>query len=70
MPRPAPSSKPATANKDGVSEPSDQAAMSAGRRGMHAASGAYWNQEKDGMWSYKWEGLDFVVVVGVVWVKV
>ena len=38
---------------------------------MHAASGAYWNNEKDGMWSFKYEaaegkGLD--VVVGVVWV--
>lgn len=42
-----------------------------GRRGMHAASGAYWNNEKDGMWSFKYEaaegkGLD--VVVGVIWV--
>lgn len=42
-----------------------------GRRGMHAASGAYWNNEKDGMWSFKYEaaegkGLD--VVVGIIWV--
>jgi Tctex-1 family len=45
----------------------------AGRRGMHAASGAYWNNEKDGMWSYKYsaaekKGLD--VVIGVTWIWV
>lgn len=44
-----------------------------GRRGMHAASGAYWNNEKDGMWSFKYEagqgkGLD--VIVGIVWIYV
>lgn len=44
-----------------------------GRRGMHAASGAYWNNEKDGMWSYKYSaaeksGLD--VVIGVMWIWV
>ena len=38
---------------------------------MHAAQGAYWNVEKDGMWSYKYEaaetkGLD--VVIGIVWI--
>jgi len=42
----------------------------AGRRGMHSASGAYWDKEKDGMWSYKFEGegREFDVVVGVVWI--
>lgn len=40
---------------------------------MHAASGAFWSNEKDGMWSYKYsaaekKGLD--VVVGVIWVHV
>lgn len=44
-----------------------------GKRGMHAASGAYWNNEKDGMWSLKYDaaqekGLD--VIVGIVWVVV
>lgn len=44
-----------------------------GRRGMHAASGAFWNNEKDGMWSYKYsaaenKGLD--VVIGIIWVWV
>ena len=48
-----------------------------GKRGMHAASGAYWNNERDGMWSFKWEGNGgedggraFDVVVSVVWVGV
>ncbi|KAK5091743.1 hypothetical protein LTR05_001928 [Lithohypha guttulata] len=46
---------------------------SGGRRGMHSAAGAYWNNAKDGMWSFKYEaaeklGLD--VVVGVVWIWV
>jgi dynein light chain Tctex-type 1 len=40
-------------------------------RGMHAASGAYWNNEKDGMWGFKYEAADgkgLDVVVGIVWV--
>ena len=46
---------------------------SLGRRGMHSASGAYWNNEKDGMWSHKYQdqgekGMD--VVVSVMWIGV
>ncbi|KIX05040.1 uncharacterized protein Z518_05912 [Rhinocladiella mackenziei CBS 650.93] len=44
-----------------------------GRRGMHAASGAYWNNEKDGMWSFKYPGADskgLDVVIGIIWVWV
>ena len=48
------------------------------KRGMHSASGAYWNNERDGMWSCKWEGEEdgigkgrgFDVVVSVVWISV
>jgi hypothetical protein len=43
----------------------------AGRRGMHSAAGAYWNNEKDGMWSFKYEGGEkrgMDVVVMVMWV--
>lgn len=64
-------------------EPRDGAAESAstatatdgkphvGRRGMHSATGAYWNEETDGMWSYKYEGgeakgLD--VVIMLIWI--
>lgn len=44
-----------------------------GRRGMHSATGAYWNEETDGMWSFKWEGGEgrgMDVVVSVIWVAV
>lgn len=42
-----------------------------GRRGMHSATGAYWNDKTDGMWSFKYEGgeskgLD--VVISVIWI--
>ncbi|GAB7355051.1 hypothetical protein MBLNU459_g5648t1 [Dothideomycetes sp. NU459] len=46
---------------------------SAGRRGMHAASGAYWNTEKDGIWSFKYEGGEakgMDVVVSVMWIAI
>lgn len=41
---------------------------------MHSATGAFWNNEKDGMWSYKYEkgqadGNGFDVIVSVVWVS-
>jgi len=44
-----------------------------GRRGMHSATGAYWNEKTDGMWSYKYEGgeskgLD--VVISVIWIGI
>jgi hypothetical protein len=33
-----------------------------GRRGMHSACGAYWNNERDGMWSFKYETKGKIVV--------
>jgi hypothetical protein len=44
-----------------------------GRRGMHSAAGAYWNDKTDGMWSYKYEGgesrgLDIVIMV--IWIGI
>jgi len=44
-----------------------------GRRGMHSATGAYWNERTDGMWSFKYEGgenkgLD--VVISVIWISI
>ncbi|KAF5014675.1 hypothetical protein F66182_14260, partial [Fusarium sp. NRRL 66182] len=41
-----------------------------GKRGMHSASGAYWDVNRDGMWTFKYpggeeRGLD--VVVSVTW---
>lgn len=41
-----------------------------GRRGMHSACGAYWNNEKDGMWSYKYETKGMDVVISVIWIAV
>ena len=52
---------------------SDELKKTGGRRGMHAASGAYWNNEKDGMWSFKYPGADskgLDVVIGIIWVWV
>ena len=46
---------------------------SVGRRGMHSASGAYWNNERDGMWSFKYEGGEgkgMDIVVSVMWIGV
>ncbi|GAD96664.1 dynein light chain [Paecilomyces variotii No. 5] len=42
----------------------------AGKRGMHSASGAFWDVNRDGMWTFKYpggeqRGLD--VVVSVTW---
>ncbi|KAH8887731.1 hypothetical protein GQ53DRAFT_749414 [Thozetella sp. PMI_491] len=44
----------------------------AGRRGMHSATGGFWNEKTDGMWSFKYsgesKGLD--VVVMLIWIAV
>ena len=43
-----------------------------GPRGMHSASGAFWNSEMDGQWSYKVDGekdgRGFDIVIAVVWI--
>jgi hypothetical protein len=55
--------------EEGVKSPSSKV----GRRGMHSASGAYWNNERDGMWSYKYEGGEskgMDIVVSVMWIGV
>ncbi|KAH8150531.1 uncharacterized protein LAJ45_05227 [Morchella importuna] len=41
-----------------------------GRRGMHSACGAYWNNERDGMWSFKYETKGMDVVISVIWIAV
>ena len=40
------------------------------RRGMHSATGAYWNNAKDGQWSRKVEGKGFDVVISVIWISI
>jgi dynein light chain Tctex-type 1 len=42
-----------------------------GRRGMHSAVGAYWNNEKDGTFTHKWEAADskgMDIVITITWV--
>lgn len=44
-----------------------------GRRGMHSATGAYWDEKKDGMWTFKYdggEGKGMDVVVMLIWVGI
>ncbi|KAL8944029.1 MAG: hypothetical protein Q9211_000735 [Gyalolechia sp. 1 TL-2023] len=51
-----------------------QGRSSIGRRGgMHSASGAYWNNEKDGMWHWKYtkgEEKGFDVVLSIIWISI
>ncbi|KAL8711308.1 MAG: hypothetical protein Q9220_004205 [cf. Caloplaca sp. 1 TL-2023] len=50
-----------------------RSANSIGRRGMHSASGAYWNNEKDGMWNWKYtkgEEKGFDVVLNIMWMSI
>ncbi|CAF9920819.1 MAG: hypothetical protein HETSPECPRED_004370 [Heterodermia speciosa] len=42
-----------------------------GRRGLHSATGAYWNNERDGTWSWQWKGSEkkgFDVIATVFWI--
>lgn len=44
-----------------------------GRRGMHSAAGAYWNEKTDGMWSFKYdggEGKGMDVVIMLIWIAI
>jgi hypothetical protein len=59
-------------SEEGVSMGTDEV-KKVGRRGMHSASGAYWNNERDGMWSYKYEvgeGKGMDIVISVMWIAV
>ncbi|PVI07958.1 hypothetical protein DM02DRAFT_608561 [Periconia macrospinosa] len=52
-----------------VGHPSE--AATAGRRGMHSAVGAFWNTERDGTFSYKWDGAEtkgMDVVISINWI--
>lgn len=40
------------------------------RRGMHSATGAYWNNAKDGQWSRKIDGKGFDVVISIIWISI
>ncbi|KAI4169493.1 MAG: hypothetical protein LQ348_007258, partial [Seirophora lacunosa] len=56
---------------DDLNNRTSQSAASIGRMGMHSASGAYWNNLKDGMWHWKYTGADekgFNVVLSIIWI--
>ena len=60
-------------SEEGASSSAAPATPPTGRRGMHSATAAYWNEKTDGMWSYKFEGgekkgLDIVIMV--IWIAV
>lgn len=43
-----------------------------GRRGMNSSSGAYWDDSKDGLWSYKYtgaEGKGMDIVISITWIS-
>ncbi|KAE8164649.1 Tctex-1 [Aspergillus tamarii] len=49
------------------------AASNTGKRGMHSASGAFWDVNRDGMWTFKYPGADergLDVVLSVTWFAV
>ncbi|KAL2202935.1 hypothetical protein CC79DRAFT_1325724 [Sarocladium strictum] len=44
-----------------------------GRRGMHSATGAFWDEKQDGMWTFKYdggEGKGMDVVIMMMWIAV
>ncbi|KAI0395453.1 Tctex-1 [Xylariaceae sp. FL0594] len=44
-----------------------------GRRGMHSATQAFWNEKTDGMWSFKYdggEGKGMDIVISVIWIGI
>ncbi|KAL7623042.1 hypothetical protein AAE478_006721 [Parahypoxylon ruwenzoriense] len=44
-----------------------------GRRGMHSATQAFWNEKTDGMWSFKYdggEGKGMDVVISIIWIGI
>ncbi|KAK3071337.1 hypothetical protein LTR53_008805 [Teratosphaeriaceae sp. CCFEE 6253] len=72
-PRPAGATESGTQTYESESAGASEAGKKVGRRGMHSASGAYWNNEKDGMWSHKYEGGEgkgMDIVVSVMWIAV
>ncbi|RMX79176.1 hypothetical protein D0869_08494 [Hortaea werneckii] len=58
-------------NEEAASSSNKAASSGPGRRGMHSASGAYWNNAKDGMWSHKYEGGEakgMDIVIAIMWI--
>jgi hypothetical protein len=66
----------ATASDDADKERDPSAATATdgkphvGRRGLHSATGAFWDSAKDGMWTFKYDGeakgLDIIIML--IWI--
>lgn len=55
------------------SSAADGEAGNAGKRGLHSAAGAFWDVNRDGMWTFKYPGGEekgLGVVVSVAWFAV
>lgn len=51
----------------------DSNSGNAGKRGLHSAAGAFWDVNRDGMWTFKYPGAEekgLDVVVTVTWFAV
>lgn len=66
------STSPAAEEGSSSSAPAPAKKGQAGRRGMHSATGGFWNEKTDGMWSFKFDGEDkgLDVVVMLIWIAV
>jgi len=62
---------PPSSADDGAA-PSTERKGQAGRRGMHSATGGYWNEKTDGMWSFKFNGEDkgLDAVIMLIWIAI
>ena len=65
--------EPRISTSDGGGATATDGKPHVGRRGMHSATQAFWNEKTDGMWSFKYDGGEskgMDVVISVIWVAV
>ncbi|KAI1446270.1 Tctex-1 [Annulohypoxylon stygium] len=64
---------PLISTSDGGSATATDGKPHVGRRGMHSATQAFWNEKTDGMWSFKYdggEGKGMDVVISIIWIGI
>ncbi|KAI2639005.1 Tctex-1 [Hypomontagnella submonticulosa] len=64
---------PRISTSDGGNATATDGKPHVGRRGMHSATQAFWNEKTDGMWSFKYdggEGKGMDVVISVIWIGI
>ncbi|KAI1389730.1 Tctex-1 [Hypoxylon trugodes] len=64
---------PRISTSDGGNPTATDGKPHVGRRGMHSATQAFWNEKSDGMWSFKYdggEGKGMDVVISVIWIGI